>query len=151
METRRMIVAVLAAIAVFLAVSVLLDKLMPTQPAQPGQSGPAVYDPGGPPPTTADPGAGRRDPVASTLPGQAAPFRFESVELADSTTLGGRDGQWRLEATFSQRGAAMESLSWTPSDSAGSLSLIGSGAGGNSCSARCTTNPGPKLSCPATS
>ncbi|MCH7871927.1 MAG: YidC/Oxa1 family insertase periplasmic-domain containing protein, partial [Planctomycetes bacterium] len=49
----------------------------------------------------------------SAQPGGDAPFKFESAELVESATLGGRDDEWKLEATFSQRGAALETLHLT--------------------------------------
>ena len=114
-----MIVAMAAAFAVFLAVSFLLDKFMPT-PGTPG-SDTSTFDPGGPPTDTAETGAGPQPAEPASRPGGGPQIQFTNAEIVTEPIILGGDesGSWKLMASFSQRGASIDTLRFTERKSNG--------------------------------
>lgn len=116
-----MIVAMAAAAAVFMAVSFLLDKFMPTPPPGTAGSDTSTFDPGPPPPDSAETPPGPQSAEPESRPGAQPKPQFTNAQaVAEPIKLGSDEtGSWKLMASFSQRGASIDTLRFTERKSNG--------------------------------
>ncbi|TWT43837.1 Membrane protein insertase YidC [Phycisphaerae bacterium RAS1] len=104
MDSKQLVQALLVALLVYVAYTFILNRFFPPRP--PAQTTPAGSSAPGAPPVAESP--------AGSQPGPA--LAFSAGQSEELLTLGGRDGQERLEVELSPRGAAIRRIHLTERD-----------------------------------